>query len=352
MYYLINWIVPPTITKDTVVFVKGIAIMMMVYLHLFCWKEVIPLYTSSFFIGELPFAYCLSRTMSPTGIFLFLGGFGLYSKWHMTHYSYKKAVLRLPKLYIVYWLIMMIFVCVGALQGREQYPGSWYDVFLNVTAIRATYNREAWFLFPYVSLIVISPLLFKWISKTKCWMCALIALFMFYSEALLYGRAWNWIYDHSFVLCLCRCIEVSCCFVLGALFAKICIERNVMKEERENVNVRTVLSAIVLSILSVYTILYGLPLAPLWYSLMTLLFVNISLSAKNIPIIWQFFCFMGRYSLPIWLLHTYYCRYLFQDFIYSFEYPVLIYIVELIVSTLSAIIIMKCATPIIKFVTK
>lgn len=325
---------------------------MMVYLHLFCWKEVIPLYVSSFHVDNLPFAYCLSRTMSPTGIFLFLGGYGLFCKWNKNNYSFVQATQRLPKLYIIYWLITIIFVGIGALQGREQYPGSWYDVFLNVTAIRATYNREAWFLFPYVSLILLSPLLFRLVSKTRWWIVALGSLFVFYSEALLYGRAWSWIYGHTFVLCICRCVEVSCCFMLGADFAKICFVRK-MIDAVKLFWLRSIISVILLVVLSSYTILNGIPYAPLWYSIMTLLFANISfLIQRHAVPLWKFFLFMGRYSLPIWLLHTYYCRYLFQDFIYSFEYPILIFLVELLLSILSAVLVMKIAVPIIKLVSK
>jgi hypothetical protein len=49
---------------------------------------------------------------------------------------------------------------------------------------------------------------------------------------------------------------------------------------------------------------------------------------------------IGRRSMPMWMTHTFFCTYLFPDFIYGFNYPILIFIVLVIVSYLTAIPIM------------
>lgn len=49
---------------------------------------------------------------------------------------------------------------------------------------------------------------------------------------------------------------------------------------------------------------------------------------------------IGRRSMPMWMTHTFFCAYLFPDFIYGFNYPILIFIVLVIVSYLTAIPIM------------
>lgn len=48
---------------------------------------------------------------------------------------------------------------------------------------------------------------------------------------------------------------------------------------------------------------------------------------------------MGRRSTSMWFVHSYFCYYLFHDFIYGFKYPIIIFIVLLICSYVSAVVI-------------
>jgi hypothetical protein len=47
----------------------------------------------------------------------------------------------------------------------------------------------------------------------------------------------------------------------------------------------------------------------------------------------------GRRSTSMWLVHTYFCYYLFQDFIYGFKSPLLIFLVLLCISYLVAVVV-------------
>ena len=50
---------------------------------------------------------------------------------------------------------------------------------------------------------------------------------------------------------------------------------------------------------------------------------------------------LGKRSTSIWFIHTYFCYYFFQDFIYSFKYPIIIFGVLMVISWLCAIVIDK-----------
>ncbi len=50
---------------------------------------------------------------------------------------------------------------------------------------------------------------------------------------------------------------------------------------------------------------------------------------------------MGRHSTNIWLIHAFFCWYYFDDLIYGLKYPVLIYIVTLVLSLISSFIVNK-----------
>ena len=59
---------------------------------------------------------------------------------------------------------------------------------------------------------------------------------------------------------------------------------------------------------------------------------------------------MGKLSLIIWLTHSFFCYYLFHDFIYGFKYPLLIYIVLISISYLVSIPIMFIANKTIQVI--
>jgi hypothetical protein len=48
---------------------------------------------------------------------------------------------------------------------------------------------------------------------------------------------------------------------------------------------------------------------------------------------------MGKRSTSMWFVHTYFCYYLFHDYIYGLKYPIIIYAVLIGLSYISAIII-------------
>ena len=80
--------------------------------------------------------------------------------------------------------------------------------------------------------------------------------------------------------------------------------------------------------------LFKITIADGFYALLFIIFfLNISLNKYIVKILQM----VGRYSMPMWMTHTFFCAYLFPDFIYGFKYPILIFIVLVTVSYLTAI---------------
>lgn len=61
---------------------------------------------------------------------------------------------------------------------------------------------------------------------------------------------------------------------------------------------------------------------------------------------------MGCRSTSMWFVHTYFCYYLFKDFIYGFKYPLLIFSVLLVVSYLFALVIDRIYQPLQQLITQ
>ena len=99
-------------TKEQTTYIKGIAILMMLFLHLFNhWNP--GEYSAWLYIGDLPLVNIIARACSPVGIFLMLSGYGLHYVYVRNKLSMKGQVKRLLKIYIHYWLILLIFVSIG-----------------------------------------------------------------------------------------------------------------------------------------------------------------------------------------------------------------------------------------------
>lgn len=57
-------------------------------------------------------------------------------------------------------------------------------------------------------------------------------------------------------------------------------------------------------------------------------------------------CSLGKHSMNMWMIHTWFCYYLFKPFIYGFKYPIVIFLVLIILSYLTSFVIEQAITPI------
>ena len=136
---------------------KGVAIIMMLWLHLFLKESEVGNYADFNLPNGQPLAYFLTRLCTPVSFFLILSGYGLAYLYYNNRLSPRTQIPRLLKLYIHYWLILLVFVPIGSFFKPTQYPGTITDILLNLLSWSHTYNYETWFLLPY-ALISISSL--------------------------------------------------------------------------------------------------------------------------------------------------------------------------------------------------
>lgn len=64
-------------TKEQTNILKGIAILMMLFLHLFNGSNLTDVCEPLLFIGSTPLVHIISKACNPVGIFLMLSGYGL-----------------------------------------------------------------------------------------------------------------------------------------------------------------------------------------------------------------------------------------------------------------------------------
>lgn len=60
---------------------KGVAILLMLFLHLFNRQGNVELCSPILYVGDTPLITYLVRATNPVAFFLILGGYGMYSVW-------------------------------------------------------------------------------------------------------------------------------------------------------------------------------------------------------------------------------------------------------------------------------
>ena len=321
--------------KDTRV-LKGVAILFMLFLHLFNHFDNWIDFTIADNIRLMSF---LAEATNPVSFFLLLGGVGMYFLYKRGGNCQWKRVL---KLYIHYWIVLIVFVSLGWLMNRNGYPGNFVQIVSNITGFKTSYNGECWFLLPYVILTFISPYLFycldRWPQKTLSILFPVNIVTMYiisrHGEQYLFNNMW--LYNPFLV------INMSFNFILGATLIKY------WQFTERIIKVFAKYGCVNWILLLLLVIIRCIIASDAVTSFYVLSFVLLFLSAPRWECIDGFLAHIGDHSMTMWFIHTWFCYYLFHDFIYGFVYPPIIYLVLFILTYITSHIIKLLAAPIVK----
>ncbi|HEY6143543.1 MAG TPA: acyltransferase family protein [Flavobacterium sp.] len=321
---------------------KAVAILMMLFLHLFN-RDYKGLFEPLLFIGVKPFSYYISLFCDAcVPIFCFVSGYGLYFNYLKNPILYDKAnVVRIKRLYINYWIILFLFVVVlGLLVNREGYPGNFLKFFLNFTALTSSYNGAWWFLFTYVLLVASSAFLFYIVQhKTSfliilfCFLLYLIAFyFRVYKPNLFNYSIINWFQDK-----LCRYGISLFPFILGAISLKLKWNSKItdLFTKLKYKNLISILG--ILFLILVHGLIPNFIISPFLAIPFIFLFVQMNLSESFNKL----FDFMAPHATNMWLIHLFFYMVYFESFIYGVKYVLPIFLLLILCSILSSIVVNK-----------
>jgi len=322
---------PTTITKRDTETLKGVAILMMLWLHLFHGLPWVSLSTPIFIIEGIPLVTILTNATNPVYFFTFLSGYGLYLSYLNKG---RKNVLRVKKLYTQYWICTIPFVIVGALLKKNNYPGDILTILYNLTGWYTTYNGTIWFLLPYSLLAMSSSMLFKFYDKLNIFiLCTIITCL--YLCCLTILHFWGkYLFTHQLAYMPEHYCELLCPFTIGYISAKY--GRLDLLEKKLGHGWK--------------------PLGLLLIIFLIMIFINSTLSAILYPLYVMAFCFLfvllkkpvwlqnifihlGKVSTSMWFVHAYFCWYFFSNIVYSLKYPLLIFLFLVIISYVTALLI-------------
>lgn len=323
-------------SKDDSLCMKGIAIILLVWLHCFCRAnrfagyEVITLLDKDWFISISEyFRICVS-------IFAFISGYGLYLSSRKqcingetsTSWIITRLIKTLSGFWIVYIISFVITQLAVSLPQKTYFDdgiirGVAYSLidFAGLAGIFNTprLNGSWWYMSASIIFIVIMPFISKLANK--------IGLISICGLLLLLPRA---ITDSEF-LGAANPYSILSAVLLGAIFC----EYNLF-DKFNNIKITgkkildDIIIFVLLAIINAANILiwirvpyskiweYHFAIIPIFVILFCLKFVVI------IPIIRPVLKFLGVHSMNIFLFHTFLRADLIPDFIYSFKYPVVI----------------------------
>lgn len=282
-------------------------------------------------IGGEPLSYLISQLCLCVPMYLFLSGYGLYVSWQNN--KTMRPVRRCLLLYLNFWVICAIFIPLASWLRPEAYPGSLTSFISNITAWNPTYNGEWWFLFPYIVLVFLAPLIFPLISKYNSVLVFLVSGFLYLCVYSTIKFNQDYLIHHHLIYNPILVLSCSFSFITGALCAKNNIFGRITKGIWTVGHSGQILvqASLLILIVVLFVVQAALPVS-IFGTLFTFIFMFAFINLYRPRWVDKFLTLMGKQSTNMWLIHTFFCYYLFSHFVYSFTYPLLIFLVTLALS--------------------
>ncbi|MEH6906009.1 acyltransferase family protein [Neobacillus drentensis] len=336
---------------------KGFAILLMVYHHSFAFPNRISDvdYKPIMIVNALP----LDQLIADFGklcvaIFLFLSRFGLYKSFEAKGSStFKQGIKRIINFFKLYWIIFFIFIPIGLIFFNDTIRYTWNtkQFFYNLFPLIHTYNGDWWFIPVYIEFLFVFPLLIRLVEKNPVFVCYLSFTGLFLSGFFLHIDDIFSKYELIQILInhLGTDLIWQVMFVIGIFFAKYSLFGSMDKFFlRAHLNFRIIfLSLLVLCYyIRQYALKYVIDIRGTEiegiYDYADFLLTPIAIFSfvkliQNITILERLFLILGKHSTIIWLTHTFFIYYYFQDIMFAPYYSVFIVIWVFVITILVSI---------------
>lgn len=312
--------------KDTKM-IQGLSVLAMLWLHLFC-NNYQGYYQPSIFLRGVPVSFYIAQLCDCCVFgFAFCSGYSLMVQFEKENY-YKKRLKSLLILLINYWIVLIVFSIVSIIFDQAEFmPGGIKEFVLNFLLLKNSYNGAWWYMFTYVMLVILSPIILKAVNKYP--IVALIISFIIYFVAY-YVRFK--IEDKSWLLSELALFGMTLFeFNVGAFCFKKKLFSKVYNIWIKIPTIIRVISSciIVICLLYIHTkVITSLFIAPLNGMILIMLFTF----WKKPLFISKAIEFVGSHSTNLWLTHMFFFSVLFKDFVYIAKYPILIFALLLIIT--------------------
>jgi len=336
-------------SKEQSTILKGIAILMMLFYHLFFRAGLDELCSPLVMLGDDPLVSSLSRACYPVPFFLILSGYGLTWLYCHGRLNVRGECRRLFRLYLHLWLVFLVFMPLAYFLRPGMYHYDVLHILGNMTAIRCNYNGEVWFLFPYALICLTSVPVIRYVYQLKGTRKVVLTVAAY---ALLFLTV-KLISLHISQNLLLNTLEtqynyyviILFYFSLGILLYRL-LEQGFrfpflgLEQGSACTGLARHLPLLLLMGLFVVKSMFNITLLDGFYAFAFICcFLHLRLPRLLHNVLFE----LGRRSTVMWMTHTFFCFYIFPDFIYGFKYPLIIFAVLVIVSYLTSVILERVA---------
>lgn len=341
------------LTKEQIKRTKGVAIIFMVILHLFCRKDIKEYYDAYLYINQIPAIYYISLLAgSCVPIYCFASGYGLYIGYkNKDIFTFNKDnKVRIFKFIIKFWIVLVLTCIVGYSLGmKDTYPGSFLNLVCNLLLLKSSYCGAWWFVQTYIILVILSSSIFKIVDKYDSKMVIFISGVIYFISYL--QRIKNIIPINNEVISLIVNAIVllgtsQLAFLIGAVFFKESIYSKINNYCKDIKYVNIICLVCILGLIVVHGIVESMFIDPVIAVLFICLFNLIKLDRFSFKL-WNYF---GKHSTNIWLTHMLFYLYFAKDFVFSSRNIIVIFITVICLSLVSSYIIDLIYNPIIHLI--
>lgn len=319
---------------------KSIAILLMLFLHLFN-RDYLGLYSPLVFVGSKPLVFYIAAFCDIcVPVFAFVSGYGLYFKYKKEPSIYwYQNIQRLKRLYLNYWIVLVIFaVIVGYILGVPGYPGILSKFIFNVLALDPSYNGAWWFLTTYIFFVLTSKVWFRILNRYNPYL--LFILFgIFYVVAFYFRSYYNFSLENVVAKWtayqLINYFFTLFQFMLGAFALKYSWNEKVMSAVHNFKYKKLFLISAFLLIFLIHSLIINYFIAPFISTVFIFIFLQIA-PPKSIGIALDF---LTPHSTNLWLVHMFIFLIFFEKFVYSFMFAPIIFLVLVIICLFSSFLI-------------
>lgn len=343
-----------TFTREDTKMVKGTAIALMLYHHLFAYSNRIQ--DGNFYIPLLTFSSTDSAQLLGlfgkmcVALFLFLGGYGTYVSWASrlkntppetsSSESLSTFVLqKIASLYIPFLKVFCVMVPIAILLGDSRVELSVATFFWNITGLNTSYDGAWWFFVDYLILLVAFPLMWRFVGRKHAtlpldvlavlgWIAATTWLIpsvmeLDWAQAVAETLLWKK---------LSQTMLWSPCFLMGC----ICARWDVLSRAKTALvghDLWCVAALVLLPLL--VAVRYKLGVGYRYDSLFApIVAIALAVLATTRPgvVASRGLQFIGKHGTGIWLTHNFFIGHWCQSLIFAPHYSVLVFLLLLAAS--------------------
>lgn len=316
-------------TKVNTLEIKGVAVLCMIFYHLFAFPTKMPIENIQPWMGTpitKAFQICVP-------IFLFMSGYGLQCIAMKKKITFISIGERLQKLYINFWWVAIPFITIGLI--IHYYSIQPLDnLLLNLLGLKSSFNGTWWFYYLYVELLI----LFYFINKINVKKKGYITIMLF---TLFITRYLSSLLPSNEELLILRHIKMILnylnIFMLGIFFVKYDIFSWMSNSLKLNKTFIQPFLIIVPLLIRAYIPFMGIT----ELFIIPLFLLGIANLCNHSNIGSRVLSFFGTHSMNLWLIHSFFISYYLKKITFITQSPLIMFITVVGCSLCCSLIIEK-----------